>query len=381
MASPESETASNGSLAARLVSFGHDNWIFLLAFACIAGLRLYHCLQLTSNTGDAVRHLCWGLIVNQHGYAAIGQSLVDFSDKLDFVVWKNLPYNYPVVTLAFDQLCALVSPTVFFVKLMLTLLELSNSLLIYRLTRQRLLAFVYWASPVSIWWVSHEGQFEPLQSAFVLLALLLFSRGGRKTLAWLVLGLGVQVKLSAIFLLPFLFGRSGSLRAALRGGAAFCLAFVPSLLLLWVVNPFGLLSHSLALQYNPYYFNFFDGGMFAWNPSWLIASNQVTSYGFLAILIWAGATGRRRWIELMPAIGFILFLKTIPNAQFWYLLALPPFLLTITDVRLRNGLFLALPLLDIRALMQVVIGPFGWAMPGYYDRFTEGVFTNVGSLL
>ena len=73
--------------------------------------------------------------------------------------------------------------------------------MIGRFTGQRWLGAIYWASPASIWWVSHEGQFKPLQSLFLIAAILALKH--HRTLAFLLLALAIQVKLLAILMLPW----------------------------------------------------------------------------------------------------------------------------------------------------------------------------------
>jgi len=110
------------------------------------------------------------------GPAAVGHALVELDPKLGWVAWSGLAYNYPVVALLFFTGIAKLSPTIFFVKFALTFIEAVNTAVIFRYTNQIWLALLYWASPISIWWVSHEGQFEPLQNLFVLVALLVLKK-------------------------------------------------------------------------------------------------------------------------------------------------------------------------------------------------------------
>jgi hypothetical protein len=359
-----------------------NRFFFLALLAGVSVLRLHYCLQLPVNTGDSVRHLCWGLIVNEHGYASMSKSLVHFSDNLAFVSWSYLPYNYPILSLLFDQVCAFVHPSLFSMKLLLTVIELVNAFLVLRYSRSRLLSFLYWASPISIWWVSHEGQFEPLQNLFILLSLLVFQRENHRGLAYFVLGLGVQVKLSAAFLLVHFVLSERRLLTLLRRGALFILAFVPSLLTFLVADPLELLARSAALRYNPYYFNFLDRGVFLWNPVWLIVSNELFTYGLLAALIVYGISKHTRqgWAELLPLILYLAFVKAVPNAQFWYMLSVMPLALLITDATFRRVLFLASPLLDVRSSVELLLGPFGWTELSYYKDFDSGVFTDIRSL-
>ena len=357
-------------------------YLFPAVLAVIAVFRIHQCVQLPVNTADVVRHICWGVIVNEHGYGAIDKSLMHFSVNLEHVSWSRLPYNYPILSLLFDQTCALLDPSIFEMKLMLTIIEFINALLVLKITRSRSLAILYWASPISIWWASHEGQFEPLQNLFVLLSLLVYRREDRRSLAYLLLGLGVQVKVTAIFLLPYYLLKEQNVPQTVRRCGFFLLAFLPTLPTLLIANPIELMRHSAALRYNPYFFNVFDRDIFLWNPLWLIVINQLVTYGLLAALVGYGVwkKSRERWIELLPLILYLLFVKFATNAQFWYMIPVLPFALTISDTRLRNFIFKASPLLDVRSSIQLVYGPFGWTTRWAHGNFSHGAFTDIRDL-
>lgn len=349
--------------------------------AAAAALRLYYCFQLPSNTGDVVRHICWGLIVNAQGYAPIATPLRSLVPSLSFVSWSVLPYNYPIISLLFDQLSAAIYPSVLVMKLLLTGIEALNALLVRKHTGNWWLALLYWGAPMSVWWVSHEGQFEALQNLFVLLALLAFQNEPRRSAAYFLLGLGVQTKLTAAFLLPYFLLRERKVASLPGRLGALALAFVPSLLTALVANPLALLSKSTTMVYNPYYFNFLDKDMFLWNPPWMVAGNQIASYGLLIALLAYGFSRRQRLPEVLPAALLLLFIKLSPIAQFWYMLTVFPFLLTISDRRARDLLLGASQaLLDIHSTLQILFGPFGVVVGSYYDRFGRGVWTDVRTL-
>ena len=128
----------------------------------IAVLRGYFCWQDPVNSGDVVRHLLHSFHVLDEGLAAAGVPLQELDPDLAGSTWSAFPYNYPPVTLAFFVLIAALAPAVTAAKVALTVIEALNAWLLARVTGNRWLGLLYWASPVSIWWVSGEGQFEPL---------------------------------------------------------------------------------------------------------------------------------------------------------------------------------------------------------------------------
>ena len=55
---------------------------------------------MLAGSGDLLRHLYYGVLVNQSGWSAAGRPL-DAFPSLAGVTWSWVPYNYPIVTLAF----------------------------------------------------------------------------------------------------------------------------------------------------------------------------------------------------------------------------------------------------------------------------------------
>jgi hypothetical protein len=347
--------------------------LFILLFGSVACLRLCYCFQLPVNTGDIPRHLFSGLYVAKMGLPAAGHALADLNPALRGVAWAGLPYNYPVVTLLFFTVIAKLWPTLFFVKLALTLIEAVNTALIWKFSNQRWLALLYWASPVSVWWVSHEGQFEPLQTLFACAGLVLLK--DRKCLAGALLALAIQVKFTAIFFLPYFVltvwqdNRKG-LPAAL---AAFCLGFAPTLIAAGYYPVLAqIFSTAKSQAYNPYYWNIFKHDAFGWNPGWLVLFDQCASYGML-LAIGALALRRKGIKGYGAALCFIIFCKFSPLCQFWYFGLFVPFLLPIEDRRQRLWLAALAPLLDLYSPAEMFGGPFGFTMAHYYDGLS--VFT------
>jgi hypothetical protein len=342
------------------------NAILLLLFTGVACLRLFYCTELPVNTGDILRHIYYGLFTAKMGPAAVGHALVELDPKLGGVAWSGLAYNYPVVALLFFTAIAKLSPTIFFVKFVLTFIEAVNTMVIFRYTNQIWLALLYWASPISIWWVSHEGQFEPLQNLFVLVALLVLKKQSR--LAFVLLALAVQVKLTAIFFVPYFVlvawrERPQDLPAAL---VAFALGFTPTLLAGFYYPAIAqVLSTVWSTICNPYYWNVGRHEMFAWNPAWLVIFDQCATYGMLLLLVILAAR-RKEVVNYFTPVCFIVFCKISSLCQFWYFGVFLPFVLPVSDRRERLLLFALTPLLSICSVVEMVSGPFGFSVGDYY---------------
>jgi len=345
------------------------NVLFAVIAFGVLGLRLYHCTRMPAHTGDIARHLLYGLAVNRWGLAAAAHSLVEFNPAFASISWSHLPFNYPVLTLLFFSAVAAILPTLFFARLCLTLLEGLSAIFIYGTTGERWLALLYWASPLSIWWTSREGQFEALQNVLVFLALYLLKR--RPAIAFLVLGLAIQVKLSAFLLLPVfvlaLPTRATRQTLACLGG--FAASLLPTGIACLYYPALAQIQYSAPLLYNPYYWNILDRPMFSWNPGWMIWFNQIGSYGILTlVLVWFLRSKNR--VAYLAPIAFLVACKWHKNVQFWYMQLFPSFTLPIPEPRLRLVLFLVVPLLDIYSLAMVWCGPLYLGVGGYYGQLT-----------
>jgi hypothetical protein len=342
--------------------------LFILVMAGVAVLRLFYTTRMMVITGDIIRNLFYGVLVDQIGFSVATRPLAFYSD-LQWVPWSTSPYIYPILSLAFFKLLA-AWPTIFFARLVLTLIEGVNTWLVYRFTRQRWLAALYWASPVSIWWVSREGQFEPLQNLFALGALCLLGRCA--PLAFLLLTLAIQVKLTAVFLLPFFLITAWRMHqenffGCMLGMLGGCL---PTLLALRAYPVLNTVAGNLAnMVFTPYYWNPFNGLLRGWVTPWHAAANQAATYGVLIILAWKVARSARRWEYLAPML-FLMALKSHTNVQPWYFLVWPTFLLPISDRRMRLALFALMPLMDISstlALCHVYLGP---VVPAFFKMIS-----------
>ncbi len=339
------------------------------AALAIAVVRAFEIGALPVITGDVVRNLLYGVAVAEWGPASAAKPLAELSAGWAGASWAHLPYGYPPLALAFFALVAALSPTVFAAKLALTGIEAANSVLVARLTGSRWLGVAYWASPASLWWVSREGQFEPLQSLFTLLALLALPAA--PVAAGVSLAAAVQVKVTALALAPWLAHRAWATgrRAAGQLALGFAVGLVPSL---WAELAWGgvtnVLRFGAPLTYNPYYWSW-AAPMFSWNPGWLIACDQLASWGVLAALVTYAVRARSAWSVTAPIL-FVLFCKTHSNVQFWYWLLFAPLCVPIEDRRWRLALIAAAPLLDVSSAVSLV----GWPVGEHGFRGAASVF-------
>jgi hypothetical protein len=246
--------------------------------------------------------------------------------------------------------------------------EAINALLVGVMSRDRWLALIYWAAPGSIWWISREGQFEALQSLFVFLTFLLLKRSPR--LACVALALAVQVKLTAILLMPLV---AWTVWKALRteawqAAAAFAAGFTPTAFALIFYPAVKQLRYSAPLTFNSYYWDVFTHKMFGWVPPWVIAANALASYGIVALLLFALVTSRKGRLPYLAPLLFLLVCKVHRNVQFWYMCLLPSFVFPIPSTRLRWALFLLIPMLDLYAIAMILADRALYFSVGTYYR-------------
>ncbi|NLE77071.1 MAG: hypothetical protein GX605_10030, partial [Chloroflexi bacterium] len=162
------------------------------AYALGLGIRLYLATQAPSNSTDLLRHVGFGKEFWHHSLSIYNYAPRDFGDAPYAALWPNQHYIYPAISMFFFAFLAALWPSLFFPRLVLTLIELANGLLMARLSHNRWFGLAYFLNPVSMWWYSHEGQYEPVVALLTLLSLLYLARRSVWGYAWL--GLGIQAK-------------------------------------------------------------------------------------------------------------------------------------------------------------------------------------------
>jgi glycosyl transferase family 87 len=387
-AAPTPDSSSSPPAARSAASPAHDTgtgrgWVILfVAIVAVAAVRIWFSARLPVNTADVLRSIHTALYVLRDGPAVAGVPLVELDPGLQALGWARVPYSYPPLVLPFFVIVAAISPTLFAAKLALTLVEAVNASLIARITGSRWLGVLYWASPASIWWASGEGQFEPLMAFFMLAAVAVLRRSPAGALA--LLALGFHIKLTAILLLPWclLMIWRNAPGAMAKSVAAFVVVIVAPFVIagLWYSVIDGLLGIPGTIRYNPYYWNFFDATAFLWNPGWLVSINALATYAVLGFMIWRAWRTQGGWAQFGGAIAFVVLVKVSTLAQFWYFLLFPAFVMPIEPVEggadVRWWLVALTPLLDVRPLIEILSGPFGWSEVQTYFGFSA--FTRFG---
>lgn len=345
------------------LKFIQRNPSLLLIFGGIALLRLAYCFMLPPYTTDLLRNLGYGKAFWLWGFQLYDLTPYDLSPWPVQFLWPNHHYPYPASTLLFFAGVASVSSAVWWGKLALTGLEAINSWLVYKTSGDRWLALLYWANPISIWFVSREGQFEPYVAFWTLLAIY----GLRHDRAWAygAWGLAVQAKLFPILLAPLFLARMawrapGTLSQQVAWGLA---SGLPSWLAMgWSDYLWRFLQPGYLPAYNPLTWTLTDTSLYPFFPFWLVLAHWIAGVVYLAFgLIAIRKTGR--WLEFAAPLALVVLVKANVIGQFWYFILLPAFCLPIQDQGWRRLFFALSALMGIRSLYSIFIGLIGYQNP------------------
>jgi hypothetical protein len=336
---------------------------YLLAFAygLILIGRLYLATQPPINSTDLLRYVGFGKEFWTYGLEIYNYTPRDFGDAPYANLWPDLQFIYPAMSMLFFAVVAGIWPSLFFARLVLTLIELANGLLIARITGDRLYGLFYFLNPVSIWWISGEGQYEALVAFFTLLAMLHLTLRTVWSYGWL--GLAIQAKYWPGVLLPYFLSQERRPRPLV----IFIIAFVPSLLFTlfsnYIFHIFG--SQVMASNCNALVWNIADDSRTCGTPMWQLIIYAIATYGALLIVLIGVALDRRSPERVLTYVGLLVFLiyyKSITWAASWYLPMLPVFAVPIRRPWIRWAVLL-LSFADPIAWAGLFGAPIGWINP------------------
>ncbi len=317
------------------------NYVLNIVFVVAAIYRAFALFQVPQVTTDAFRNLGYASHAFENDMNIYNTIGMDFEGEVwaRFNVWNGVPYQYPPVTLMFFYLFSVLGLGIFWVKLVLTGVDTACAYLLNKRV-SKTAAALYFAAPVSMWFTSHEGQFETLQTFTIMLtAIAISNRRWRQ--AGFLFALSIQVKLWGILIIPWMLfefwqtSKTRSSLAILRDiavGISFgVLPFIrfylktPSLLFISVQ-----VTSRQTVNYNPFAWEFWNFDHFGWNPAWLIYWNALFTLIPLALLIGL-LIKDQKWenlAALTPLGSFWTLTKSLSWGQFWYTIVGPGFLLT-----------------------------------------------------
>ena len=248
--------------------------------------------------------------------------------------WTEVGYMYPPVATLFFASFGSLGIGLFWVKLTLTLFDLASSVLIARATSLWAGLLVF-SAPVSVWYTSHEGQYESMVTLLIVLAVL-SARRGRWFLAGATFMLALQTKQLAILITPYLLyeiflRRHLQPHRAIAGFlAGFGLAFLPFMPFYWWRHDLWLLPlQNQENVLNPFFWpllwsrrvmEHFEGVSrlrICWNE--IVTTTPLL---ILGVFIFRGSPARRI-PQALPGIFFWIMIKSVAWAMNWYMILLP----------------------------------------------------------
>lgn len=309
-------------------------WCFATAFLATLLIRIHYCAQPPDDSSDLYRHLGYTshFFENPRGFYWLMPD--SFPNEFWSGFWTEVGYIYPPAALLFFAPFGHFGIGLFWVKLALTLCDLGSALLIARATSWWAGLLVF-SAPVTVWYTSHEGQYESLVTLLIVLSVF-FLRKGRWKTAGAAFMLAIQTKQFAILIAPYMvyevFFRPHVRQSRVAVGflTGFAAAFLPFL-------PFYLWRHDLWLLPLQNQGNLLNP--FFWPLFWIkgvpehfdevsrlrIVWNAIASTAPLVVLGLFLSRGpfRRRLPQALPCLLFWIMLKSLSWVMNWYLILVP----------------------------------------------------------
>lgn len=308
--------------------------VFLAASLLTFLFRLYYCAQAPVDSSDLYRHLGFTSHFWENPAAFYWLMPWQFPHEFWSQFWTEVGYMYPPVALLFFATFGGLGIGLFWVKIALTLFDLGSAYLIGRATSWWAGLLVF-SAPVTVWYTSHEGQYESVVTFFVVLAVL-SARNGRWIWAGASFMLALQTKQLALLVAPYLLyeiflRRHLTPRRAVIGFlAGFLVAFLPFV-------PFYSWRHDLWLLplqnqenlLNPFYWPMF------WRKAAMahfeevsdlriVWNELVTTIPLIILLVFVSRGSIwRRIPQALPSISFWLMIKSMAWVMNWYVILLP----------------------------------------------------------
>ena len=357
----------------------------LIALGAFLFIKISFLFKVPESTADIMRHLGY----SSHAFDDLARPFyetiaVDFKPEGWTKYSADQEYIYPPFILVFFYIFSSAGLGITWVKLSFLAMDIGCAYIFYR-NISLLSAVLYFCSFSSLWYVSHEGQYEVLQTLSLLITIILV-RAGKPFLSGLALALSIQIKLFGLLLVPYLlyvaWTQSGPkicsfVRRILMGALGAAAGFIPfstfylanyhphtpNILLFPIIKGAGN-----RVTYNPLHWAFWDGSNFGWlhaqNHMGIVQWNSLITYLQLAVIASAVVIGllKRKfdWIALTPYAMFLSIVKSLRFGQFWYLAISPGFIFCSTKKNLVHALLLLNMIQCIHsfnALNGNIIGP------------------------
>ena len=334
----------------------------------VLAVRIYYCFCVPIHTTDILRNLGYGDAFSHFGLQIYDLSAFDLSPLPCQFLWPNHYYTYPAVTMLLFSLISKIHASIFFGKIVFTLFDAVNAYLIYKISRDKVCALLFWANPLCIVYTSLEGQFESFVVMTMLLSLFLLIH--KSVFSCGLFSLSIQTKLFPIFLFPTFYKHIRSMRPTniLISFFLFVLGWLPSLLFMFQSD---YILHNFDFRYvpntSPISWDLLDNGLYPYYPPWLVQSHWISGMIFILVCFYFMFRTKKIW-EYLPALLFVYFAKASPLGQLWYFILLPAFCITVTNQKERRILYVLSWLFGISALFTICNYKIGYINPpdAYY---------------
>ena len=339
---------------------------FIPLFIAVLALRIFYCVQAPLSTSDLFRHLGFTSHLfddPKHFYYLVP---TQFSSELWASNWASTVYIYPPVILLFFSLFAKLGLGFFWVKLVLTLTDVLTCILIGRSTCW-IAAILFFVSPVSVWFSSHEGQYESLVNFLVVISVISARKGAWKT-AGIAFMLALQAKQFGLLIFPYLIfevfnrDKSKQLRSIKGLVIGILIGFVPFLPFYYWRSDILLLPFEAKIAgYNPFFWPIL------WNHSAVLAHfaghttprilfNATTTLLPLILIGFLLLRGRFWWKlpQALPAVSFYCILKSLGWGMCWYLNMVPGLVLAMWRHRVTVILILIINCFTFKDYFEII---------------------------
>lgn len=347
-----------------------NRWTLFLVLL-VSLYRIYGCFQVPDTTTDVLRHLGYSSHALENFFSIYTTKAKDFSPEFwTALPWSDQTYIYPPVTLIFFCFFSTFHLGIFWVKLTLTFIDCGCAYLFYRYV-SKFAAILYFCAPISLWYTSHQGQFEVLQALFIILNVISIKKR-QWLLSGLLFALSIQVKQFGVLILPWMLyeiwkkSKEDSQKfiniicKAIQGLLLGFLVFLP----FYIQTPWLLLSPITSgsnLTFNPFAWNLFNSDLFAKNPKLLNIWNAFFSYSPLLILAFLGVFSwkKRKFnviVSTIPLASFWFIIKSLKWAQSWYPIVSPSFLFCLSQKSLIHLLLLLHLMQCLNSTASILVG-------------------------
>ncbi len=358
---------------------------WILAFTLIALLRIYFCAQAPIETSDLYRHLGFTSHFLEFPRTFYWLVPTDFPDEFWSDFWSDQGYIYPPLALLFFSFFGTLGIGLFWVKIVLSLCDLVSALLIGRVV-SKWAALLVFSAPISVWYTSHEGQYESLLTLLMVLSIFC-ARSGRWRLAGVAFMLALQAKQLGILIAPYLLfeiwhrTRPRQLRAARGFMIGFCTAFIPFLPFYWWRPDLWLLPlQNQENLLNPYYWPVFCSDLsmahFDECSNFRVLWDFAASFTPIALLGLFLARGHflRKLPQALPTLGFWVMIKSVAWVMNWYMIILPGCSFALWRYRRCLTALLVIYWLQCGQQVASIIGDIRIEEPATIARFKECIW-------